>query len=305
MAVKPFEYHSPESVEEALGLLERYGEDAKLYAGGTSLLFLMKEGLFSAGQVVSLKRVSGLDRIELESANGGNRVRIGAMATHRALEFSDLLKDKIPVIPEMESDLANVRVRNVGTLGGSLAFAEPQSDPPSLLMALGAEVSVAGPQGERVLDLDSLYIDYYETALDPLEMITRISIRVPTGEVGCSYRKFCQRTASDKPTVCAAVRLALKAGVVDEVSIALGAVAPTPVRAKRAEDLVRGVRPGNGGFPAELLETAAQAAGEEINPQTDIYGSDWYKRDVARALLKQGLAEAMAMATRPSEKESS
>lgn len=296
--MKPFEYHSPESVEEALGLLGRYGEDAKLYAGGTSLLFLMKEGLFSPERVINLKRISGLDGIELESANGQEWIRVGAMAIHRALEFSDLLKDKIPIIPEMESDLANVRVRNVGTLGGSLAFAEPQSDPPSLLMALGAKASIAGPQGERTLDLDSLFVGYYETVLEPDEMITHVSIPCPPVGAGCSYQKFCQRTASDKPTVCVAVRLGLKAGAVGEVRIVLGAVAPTPVRAKKTEDLIRGVRPEGGRFPAGLLEEAARVVGGEIDPQSDIYGSDWYKRDVARALVKRGLSEALGRAFR-------
>ena len=294
--MKPFEYHSPESVEEALDLLGRYGEDAKLYAGGTSLLFLMKEGLFSPEQVVNLKRIPGLDTLDVESVNGEERVRIGAMTTHRTLELSDLLKEKIPIIPHIESDLANVRVRNVGTLGGSLAFAEPQSDPPSLLMALGAEVRVASLAGERTLGLDSLYVGYYETVLEPDEMITHVFIPCLPEGVGCSYQKFCQRTASDKPTVCAAVRLRLANGAVDDVRVVLGAVGPTPIRAQETEALIRGFRPEDAAFPAGLLEEAARTAAGEIDPQSDIYGSDWYKRDVAKVLLKRGLAEALSRA---------
>ena len=292
--MKPFEYHSPDTVEEAVGLLSNYGEDAKLYAGGTSLLFLMKEGFFSPEQVINLKRIGGLGAIEAETVDGVERIRVGAMATHRSLEFSELLKEKIPIIPHMESDLANVRVRNVGTLGGSLAFAEPQSDPPSLLMALGAQARVTGPDGERTLDLDSLYVGYYETVLKPEEMMTQVSIPVPAPDWGCSYQKFCQRTATDKPTVCAAVCLSIQNGTVEDARIVLGAVGPIPIRAKAAESLVRGNRLQNGAFPEELLEEAAQQAAEEIDPQSDVYGSDWYKRDVAQVLLKRGLIEALA-----------
>jgi carbon-monoxide dehydrogenase medium subunit len=295
--MKPFDYHSPASIEEALGLLEKYGEDAKLYAGGTSLLFLMKEGLFSPEQVVNIKSIQGLDAIETETVNGEERVRLGALAKHRALELSDLLKEKIPVIPHVESDLANVRVRNVGTLGGSLAFAEPQSDPPTLLMALGAEVGVVSPNGKRTLGLDSFYLGYYETVLSPSEMITHASVPVPSRGMGCSYQKFCQRTATDKPTVCAAVCLKLEGGAVDDVRIVLGAVGPTPIRAKETESLIQGFQPNGKPFSAELLEEAAQTASGEIDPQSDIYGSDWYKRDVAMVLVKRGLVEALERAS--------
>ena len=295
--MKPFDYHSPASIEEALGLLEKYGEEAKVYAGGTSLLFLMKEGLFSPAQVVNIKSIQGLDAIETETVNGEERVRIGALAKHRGLELSDLLKEKIPVIPHVESDLANVRVRNVGTLGGSLAFAEPQSDPPTLLMALGAEVGVVSPNGKRTLGLDSFYVGYYETVLSPLEMITHASVPVPSRGMGSSYQKFCQRTATDKPTVCAAVCLKLEGEAVDDVRIVLGAVGPTPIRAKETESLIQGFRPNGRIFSAELLEEAAQTASREIDPQTDIYGSDWYKRDVAMVLVKRGLVEALQRAS--------
>jgi len=158
-----FEYHAPESLEETFALLDQYGDDAKLIAGGTALVILMKQRLVRPGHLIGLGRVPGLSGIE--AANGG--LRIGALTTHREVETSPLVRERLPVLADTFHHVATVRIRNVGTVGGNLAHADPNQDPPVTLIALGASVDLVSANGERTVPLDEFFTDYYETASSP------------------------------------------------------------------------------------------------------------------------------------------
>src|SRR5882762_6721950 len=170
-----FEYAAPRTLDEALGVLREHGDEAKVIAGGTALVTMMRQRLVSPGYLVSLREIPGLGRIEV--ANGG--VRIGALVTHREVETSPLVRERIPVLAETFRRVATVRIRHMATVGGALAHADPNQDPPVTLLALGARVEIRGARGSRELPLAEFFRDYYETALEPGELVTAIKVAPP------------------------------------------------------------------------------------------------------------------------------
>src|SRR5207245_1603528 len=185
MVLRRFEMHQPSNVAEAVQMMSHFGEDASLYAGGTELLLAMKHDVLRYKHLIDVKVIPGLDSIELSDG----MIRIGAAATHRSIERSSLLKSRLPVFTDMESLVANVRVRNTGTVGGNLCFAEPHSDPATLLLVLGASVAVEGPQRRREIPIHDCFIGPYETRLAPTEVMTGIQIPVAAGEWRSAYVK--------------------------------------------------------------------------------------------------------------------
>jgi carbon-monoxide dehydrogenase medium subunit len=286
-----FEYRAPRTVDEALAVLGEYGEDARAIAGGTALVTMMRQRLVRPGCLVSLRDVQGLDRIE---ATDGS-LRLGALVTHRDAEVSPLVRERLPVLAETFRRVASVRIRHMATLGGALAHADPNQDPPVTLLALGARVEVRGPRGRRELGLDELFRDYYETTLAPGELLTAVTVPQLPAAAGASFLKFLPRTADDYATVAVSAVVTLEPGGARcrDARIALGSVGVTPLRGRRAEAMLAGQPLG-----PDLIEAAAETVTSEVDPLTDHRGSAAYKRDMAAVMTGRALAQAWEAAQR-------
>ena len=283
----PFEYRTPKNLKEVHSAMKEFGSDAKLIAGGTALVIMMKQRLVRPTCLVSLRSVRGLNGIELK--NGG--LRIGGLATHREVEGSGLVRRRLPLLAETYHHVATIRVRNRATVGGGLAHADPNQDPPPTLIALGATVKATSPNGSRVIPLDEFFTDYYETVLKPDEIITEVNIPKMAANTGAAYLKFLPRTADDYATVSAAAVLTLDKShkIINDVRIALGSVGTTPIRATAAEDLLRG-QP----LRAEAFAEAGEKAKEAVDPVSDFRGSAGYKKEMAGVFVRRALEKALA-----------
>ena len=286
-----FEYHTPESLQEALSLLEEHGDDARLIAGGTALILFMKQRLVQPGHLVSLQRVAGLGGVA--ASNGG--IRLGAMATHRTVETSPVVKERVPLLKDTYRHVATPRIRNMATVGGGLVHADPNLDPPPGLIALGARVTAASSSGERTLPVEEFFLDYYETVLEPGEIVTHVDVPLPAANTGGALIKFLPRTADDYATVLAAATLTLSEDgtVCQDVRIGLGSVGITPIRARSAEKVLRGHS-----ISPELIRQAADAAEAEVDPMDDFRGSVSYKTKMAVVFTRRALEGALADARR-------
>jgi carbon-monoxide dehydrogenase medium subunit len=202
-----FDYRAPRTVDEALAVLREHGENARVIAGGTALVTLMRQRLVRPGCLVSLRDVEGLDRIE--ATDGA--LHLGALVTHREAEVSPLVRERIPVLAETFRRVATVRIRHMATIGGALAHADPNQDPPVTLLALGARVEIRGPGSRRELPLDEFFRDYYESALEPGELVVAVTVPVLAPRTGAAYVKFLPRTADDYATVAVAAAVTLEA----------------------------------------------------------------------------------------------
>lgn len=289
MGLRKFEYIEPATVREASRFMAEHPEEARIYAGGTSLLLLMKQGIVRPAYLVNIKKIPGLRYIE----NGSATIRIGSLTTHHDLEVSPIIRQFLPVITEVEPQVANIRVRSTGTIGGNLGFAEPLTDLPPVLIALDARVKVANPDNERVFPLEQLFAGYYETTLQPHELITEIQVDQTKPHFGLHYLRFS--VGSDKPAVgCAVgVRLDPATGACVDARCVLGCVAPTPLRVRKAEDVFRGNH-----FNTELAAEAGRLAAEACSPLSDLRGSAEYKRAMVGVLLRRAAEEAFRRAER-------
>jgi carbon-monoxide dehydrogenase medium subunit len=287
--MRGFEYHTPRSLEEALGLLRDHGDDARLIAGGTALILFMEQRLVQPDHLVSLQKIPGLDGITLQNGE----VHIGAMCTHREVETSEALGQAIPLVGATYRHVATVRIRNVATVGGGLIHADPNLDPPPSLIALGATVVLASATGRRSLPVEEFFLDYYDTALQPGEILTEVLIPQKPAKSGGSFFKFLPRTADDYATVSAAAFLSLgpDGGTCAEVRIGLGSVGMTPIRARKAEEVLRG-RP----LTPELLRRAGEAVEDEVDPMEDFRGSAGYKTQMAQVFARRALEQALQQA---------
>ena len=283
----PFEYRTPKNLKEVHASLKEFGTDAKLISGGTALVIMMKQRLVRPSCLVSLRSVRGLNGIEVK--DGG--LSIGGLATHREVETSSLVRRRLPVLSETYHHVATIRVRNTASVGGGLAHADPNQDPPPTLIALGATVKATSANGSRVIPLDEFFTDYYETVLNPDEIITEVFVPKMPPNSGSAYLKFLPRTADDYATVSAAAVLTLDKSKkkISDVRIALGSVGTTPIRAKDAEALLRGqpVKP-------EAFREAAEKAKEAVDPVTDFRGSAGYKKEMAGVFVRRALEKALA-----------
>jgi aerobic carbon-monoxide dehydrogenase medium subunit len=279
--LRRFQVHQPASMEEALALRSSLGEDATPYAGGTELLLIMKLGLAHWPHLIDLKRIRGLERIEV----GTGVVRIGACATHRAVERDAEVRRLLPALARLEAGVANVRVRAAGTLAGNLAFAEPHADPPALLVALGARVVIAGPGGERSLPVERFLTGAYETALAPDELMVAVVVPIPAADVTAAYLNF---RVLERPTLGVAVAGRLRQGrFVNAPTVVVGAVDEVPRRVPAAP--LKGAGPGD----PEAVEAVMEAARAAVEPAGDLAGSAEYKRHLTGVFVKRAV-EAMA-----------
>ena len=284
--MRDFIYHAPTSLEEALSLLDQYGEDARPIAGGTAMVNLLKQNLVYADHLVGLGKVPGLRGIT--RSNGD--LRIGALTKHREVERSAEVAEAAPLLQEAYSRVATVRIRNMATVGGGLTHADPAQDPPPALMALGARVVLASSSGTRELPIEDLFVNYYETALEPGELLTEVIVPAQPQGARAVYLKFLPRTEDDYATVAVAALAKVVNGVCAGVRVALGAVAPTPVRARAVEAALEG-QP----VTTDAIRSAAEAVAEQVDPLTDFRGSSEYKRDMAVVFTRRALEQALGL----------
>jgi carbon-monoxide dehydrogenase medium subunit len=287
--IRDFEYFSPQTLKEALTLLDEYGEECKVIAGGQSLLILMRQGLVMPEYLIDIKGISELNYIQSDAQAG---LKIGALTTHRTIEKSPAMKNGFSVLAEMERRLASIQTRNWGTIGGNICHGDPTGDPASVLIALNATVSMASLKGERNMAIEDFTQDYFETALEPGELLTEIQVPTVPPHTGTSYTKF-NIIESDMATVGVAVSVTLDSGddVCKDVRIVLGACASIPMRARQAEGVLGGQQ-----ITDHLLKEAGQIASQEADPISDISASEEYRRELVKVLVKRVGKEAWARA---------
>ena len=282
-----FAFHAPATLDEALELLAKHDGDAKLMGGGTSLTTLLKQSLIAPDHVVSLHRVAGLDGIE---ASDGV-LRIGGLVTQRQMETSDVVKANAPLLAEAYRRVATVRIRNVATVGGGIAQADPAMDPPPSLLILDASVTATSPRGQRTIPIADVYADYYETTLEPDAIVTEVQVPVQPADAAWTYVKFLPRTADDYATVSVAALGRAEGGSIADVRVGLGAVAPTALRASVVEDALAGQAP-----TLDALREASQAVADIVDPTDDPRGSAWYKRDMSVVFTRRALEQVFGLA---------
>jgi len=287
MLLRRFEIHQPPSVREASELLAHFGDDASYYAGGTELLLAMKHDVLRYGHLIDIKVIPGLNTVEL--SNGA--IRIGATATHRSLEHSPLLKSHLPVFVEMEKQVANTRVRNTGTIGGNLCFAEPHSDPATLLLALGATVIAEGQSGPREISIGDFFVGPYETRLGRRELLTAVRVPTTTPHQRTAYVKF---QVHERPMLGMALVLETPDEGVSfsDARVAIGCVSPHPRRSAEAENLLRGSRSA----VESNLRRAADALADAADLSDDSEGSAEYKRNLIQVFLRRAFRKAVGQA---------
>ena len=275
--LKRFRLEEPESAAEVSELLGRFGDSAKIYAGGTELLLAMKEGLVQYERLINVKKLTNLSAL---AADNGE-IKIGALCTHHQLETSALLQDKLPSLVKLEQNVANVRVRQAGSIGGNLCFAEPHADPGTLLMALGAKMIAEKVAGKREIAAEDFFVDAYETSLQADELLSEIRVPAPGANSRSAYLKFGYL---ERPSVGVAVALTLDGAVVNNVRIAVGCAGPAPKRVVEAESLLSGKSRDEA---VRLLPQAGAIAGRASDAISDLHGAQDYKEHIVGVLLKR------------------
>jgi len=281
-----FDYHRPDTVEEALRLLAEHGEDAKVLAGGQSLIPLMKLRFAAPARLIDVNRIQGLDMIEESDGS----LRIGALVRHNRLAASEVIKDRYPTIAAAAPMIADPIVRNLGTIGGSLAHADPSGDLGSVMIALGATVVARSTTGEREIAAADLAEGPFQSSLAPNELLTEVRVPSPGPRSGGTYLKL-ERKVGDFATVAVAIFLTLENGSIARAGIGLTSVGLTNLRAEAAEAALARAQPDEEAF-AEAGRLAAEAA----QPSTDVRGSAEYKRHVVDVYVRRGLMAAAEMA---------
>jgi len=281
-----FEYHRPGTVEEAVRLLGTHKDDAKLLAGGHSLIPLMKLRLTSPKHVIDLRRVSGLSGVREE----GGAIVIGALTTHYAIESNASLKAKCPILTEAGAMIGDPQVRNLGTIGGSLAHADPAADWPAVVLALGAELRATGPKGARTIKADDFFKDLLTTALAPDEVLTEVRIPVPAAGSGMAYVKH-PHPASRFAVVGIAAVLSVSGGKCQTARVAVTGVGAKATRATGVEAALAGKA-----LDAQAIAAAAEKAADGIAMSADLQGSVEYKQHLTRVYARRALEAAAARA---------
>jgi len=283
--MKDFDYLEPTTVAEACALLKQHGSEAKLFAGGSHMTILMKQGLLEPASLINIKKIAELKGIRFDAREG---LIIGALVTHRELEISALVQEKCPVLCAAEREVANIRVRNMGTVGGNLASGEPLTDLAQIFIALDGTIKIAGATGQRTIAIEELFVDFYTTSLAEDEILTEVVLPPLPARSGMEYIRFSSSSVVDKPCAGVAVRLTANAdATVQTARIVLGCVGATPVRARKAEALFTGKN-----LTAELAQEAGSIAAQECSPTSDLRGSEKYKRAIVGTLVKRAAMKA-------------
>ena len=281
-----FEYHAPTSLGQVFELLDRHGDDVRVMAGGTALVIQMKQRLTQPNHVVGLKGIPNLNFIE-PTPEG---IKIGALCNYRQIENNALIAQDLPLLAETFRKVATPRIRNMATIGGGLVNGDPAQDPPPSLIALGASAILTSRDQERTVPIEELFIDYYETEVQPGEILTSVLVPKPSVGTGSAYLKFLPRTADDYGTVAVASVISREQdGTCKDVRIVLGSVGVTPIRVTDAEDALRGKH-----LTDENIRAAAALVKNSVDPLDDFRGSAEYKTDMAEVFSRRAVEQAMA-----------
>lgn len=286
MKPSAFEYHNPQSVEEAVELLDRYGDEAKIIAGGQSLVPMMNFRLARPEILIDINGIKELEYIKIE----GDELVIGALTRESDIEKSALVIEQFPFLAKAISYIGHSAIRNRGTIGGSLVHADPSAELPTALCALNGKLKVVGSSGEKILEPEEFFLTYLTTSLEPSDLLTEVRIPALPENTGWSFSELSRRSG-DFAIVAVGILLFSEApGVCREARIAMGGVAPTPVRAQAAEALLAGKK-----LSEKLIAKAAQQAAEETDTEPDYHASAEYRMDMARVFVKKGLQKAWNM----------
>jgi len=287
--VNNFEYLMPTTINDAISLHEKYGEGAKYIAGGTDVMVKIKEGKISPQCLISLRHLQDFDHIIYENGE----LRIGAMVTHRMLELSPIIRKEFPILTDAVENIGSVQIRNVATIGGNIVNAVPSADGAVPLITLGAEVRVIGPKGERIIGLEDFFIGPGQNSLKSGEILVEFRIPNLLSHTGGAYWKHTRRAAMELPILGVAVLISLDDDMktCTEARIGLGVVAPTPMRAKNAEAILKGNKVDD-----EILKKAGEAAAQECKARDSIRGKAWYRRDMVELFVQRMAILAMERA---------
>jgi carbon-monoxide dehydrogenase medium subunit len=279
-----FDYAAPKTLEEAFALLDQYGDEAKVLAGGHSLIPMMKLRFAEPERLIDINNIPGLSYIKEEDGY----LKIGAMTRESDLERSELIPGKYQIFIDATKLIADPQVRNMGTIGGNLAHGDAANDHPAVMMSMGAELVISGSQGQRVVSIDEFFHGFYMTEIQPNELLTEIRIPIPAAGTGNAYHKL-ERKVGDYATAGVAAQITLdENGVCTYAGIGLTNVNPMPMRAARSEEVLVGNK-----ITDELLAEAAKYAAEDCNPSADLRGSEEYKRDMVGVLVKRMVRKAI------------
>jgi carbon-monoxide dehydrogenase medium subunit len=277
----------PETLEETFQLLEQWGDDCKIIAGGTAMVLMLKSGLISPGAMISLGRLEGMADIHHEASVG---LRIGALATLRAGEISPVVRQANPTLAATFGEVANVRVRNAATVGGNLSEADYASDPPTTLVAMRGSAIAKSSRGDREIPLTEFFVDYYETALESDEVLTHLVVPELSSAAHSSYLKYVTRSSEDRPCIGVAAVVELNPDVTcKDLRVVVGAVSGQPLEVESAEAIAVGET-----LTAQLIRDIADAYADAIDPLDDLRGSKWYRTQMIRVFVRRAIEEALA-----------
>lgn len=285
--MREFEYLEPNSVDEVSRLLTEHGDDARVIAGGTALMLAMRQRMLAPTHLISVAKLDRLRSIEFDSATG---LRIGALNRHIDVARSELIKTHAPVLSQMAAQVANPQVRNQGTIGGNLCYADPSTDPPGCLLALDASVVLGSMRGERTLSMEEFLVDYYTTALEPDEILLEIWVPVQAANTQGVYSRFLRTAAEHRPIASVALVAQRDGNLCRQARIAVGASTPIPTRLRRAEEHMAGKA-----VTPSLANEVADIVAQDINAVSDLRGSSEFRRDMVRAVTRRTVGQMFGL----------
>lgn len=280
--MREFEFLQPRSTSEASRMLADLGDECRVMAGGTALLLAMRQRMAAPTHVVSAMQIEGLRGISFDMRQG---LRIGALVKHAELARSEIVRRHYPMLAAMAAQVANPQVRNQGTLGGNLCYADPATDPPGCLMAHGAQVVLGSARGERVLSIEEFLVDYYVTALEPDELLVEIRVPTPAPDAHGRYTRFLRTAAEHRPLASVSLMTRREGTVCREARLVVGASVPIPGRLARAEAFLRGRQ-----VTAAVAAEAADIVAADIEPISDTRGTAEFRRDMVRVACRRTIA---------------
>jgi aerobic carbon-monoxide dehydrogenase medium subunit len=284
--MRDFEFLEPKTVKDASVMLADHGEDCRMISGGTALMLALRQRMVNPTHLISLGRIESMRGISYDEKLG---LRVGARTLHSEIAASSLVRERCPMLADMASRVANPQVRNQGTIGGNLCYADPATDPPSCLMALGATIVASGIHGDRELPIEDFLVDYYTTDLKGDEILAEIRVPPVDFTLGRHVR-FLRTAAEHRPMINLAITATHDGGLCREAQIVIGATTPVPSHVVRCEDFLAGRT-----LTYEVAEEAARIAATDINAISDIRGSEEYRRDMVRVVTRRTLCELFGL----------
>lgn len=281
--MRDFDFLQPTSVAEASRMLADLGDETRVIAGGTALLLALRQRMVAPTHVVSVSGIDAMRGIQFDPQRG---LRIGALVKHAELARSEVVRSRYPVIAAMAAQVANPQVRNQGTLGGNLCYADPATDPPGCLLAHGAQVVLGSARGERLLPIEEFLVDYFTTALEPDELVVEIRVPAPLQEQSGRYSRFLRTAAEHRPLASVALMVRRDGSLCRDARLVVGASVPVPRRLARAEDYLRGRS-----VTARVAAVVADMVASDITAISDSRGSEEFRRDMVRVVTRRTIAE--------------